>query len=372
MRHLNLAIWEAITATGCLTCWHWGQCCYDGVGEIGGAGFAADVAGGVFGFGVDLVYGLLDAEGGAAFAQVLEHHDGTEEQGSGISEAFAGDVGCGAVDGLEHGAVVADVAAGDDAQSADQACGQIAHHVAVEIREQQDVELARVEHDLHAGVVYDELFVFYFRIARRDGANRFQEQAIRQFHDVGLVDGVNFFAAVFLGIVEREFRDARRGFLSDDLQALDDAGNDLVLEARVEIFGIFANDHDIDAVEARFHAGEILDRAQVRIEVEGLSQRDVDAGCATGDRSAHGALERDFVAANGLNGAFVEQGSGIGHPILGAAGCIGAGFDLLPINVDACGFEDALVGGRNFRADAFAGDQRDLVSHGSIVLYAMG
>ena len=100
----------------------WRERADDGVGEFVGAGFAADVAGGVLGFGVDLVEGVLDAERGAAFAEVLEHHDGAEQQGSGIGHAFAGDVGCGAVDGLEHRAVVADVAAGDDAQSADQAC----------------------------------------------------------------------------------------------------------------------------------------------------------------------------------------------------------------------------------------------------------
>src|SRR6185503_4973391 len=40
---------------------------------------------------------------------------------------------------------------------------------------------------------------------------------------------------------------AGRGFLSDDLQALDDARNHLVLEPCVEVLGILTNDDDVDA-----------------------------------------------------------------------------------------------------------------------------
>ena len=62
-------------------------------GEFGGSGFAAEVAGDAFGFAVYLFEGGFDALGGGLFAQVLEHHDAAHEQGRGISEAFAGDVG---------------------------------------------------------------------------------------------------------------------------------------------------------------------------------------------------------------------------------------------------------------------------------------
>src|SRR5579859_7101267 len=43
---------------------------------------------------------------------MIEHHDAAHQQGGGIGQALAGDVRGGAVDGLEHGAFVADVAAG--------------------------------------------------------------------------------------------------------------------------------------------------------------------------------------------------------------------------------------------------------------------
>src|SRR5580704_8517756 len=131
----------------------------DGVGELFGGSFAAEVAGNVLAFAVDLPKGVVDADGGGAFADVVEHEDGAHEESGGIGDAFSGDVGGGAVNGFEDGAFVADVSAGYDAEAADQAGGEIAHHVAVEIGQEQDVELPRVYNDLHAGVVDDQFLI---------------------------------------------------------------------------------------------------------------------------------------------------------------------------------------------------------------------
>ena len=46
------------------------------------------------------------------FAQVAEHQDAAEDEGGGVGDSFAGDVGGAAVDGLEDGDVMADVGAG--------------------------------------------------------------------------------------------------------------------------------------------------------------------------------------------------------------------------------------------------------------------
>src|SRR5580700_8762005 len=95
----------------------------DGVGELFGGGFAAEVAGKVLAFAADLPEGLLDAAGGGAFADVVEHEDGAHEESGGIGDTFSGDVRGGAVNGFEDGAFVADVSAGYDAEAADQAGG---------------------------------------------------------------------------------------------------------------------------------------------------------------------------------------------------------------------------------------------------------
>ena len=191
----------------------------------------------------------------------------------------------------------------------------------------------------------------------------FKKQAVGELHDVGFVDGVNFLAAVFLGVLEGELGDAGGGDFGDDFQAFDDAGNDFVLEAGVEIFGVFADQDDVDVFKSRFHAGEILHRAEVGVEIQSLAQGDVDAGGAAGDGGAGGAFQGDLVAADRFDGGLIDG-------LAFFRGFVGAGFEFFPVDLDACGFQDAADGGGDFGADAFAGDQCDLVSHGCIVLYA--
>ena len=50
-------------------------------------------------------------------------------------------------------------------------------------------------------------------------------------------------------------RDPRRRALGDDLQALDDARHDFVLEAGVQVLGVLADDHEVDALERDGTAG---------------------------------------------------------------------------------------------------------------------
>ena len=51
-------------------------------------------------------------------------------------------------------------------------------------------------------------------------------------------------------VLEGEARDARGGGLGDDLERLDDAGHDDVLEAAVEVLGVLAHDDEVHALEA--------------------------------------------------------------------------------------------------------------------------
>ena len=98
-------------------------------------------------------------------------------------------------------------------------------------------------------------------ILARDGADALEEQPVAELHDVRLVDGRHLLPAVPPRVLEGELGDARRRPLGDDLQALDDARHDLVLEAGVQILGVLADDDQVDALEARRHAGQVPDRA---------------------------------------------------------------------------------------------------------------
>lgn len=67
-----------------------------------------------------------------------QHHAGGEEEGGGVGQVPAGNVRGGAMDGLENGAVAANVAAGGQAQATNQAGAQIADNVAVQIGHDHD------------------------------------------------------------------------------------------------------------------------------------------------------------------------------------------------------------------------------------------
>ena len=51
-------------------------------------------------------------------------------------------------------------------------------------------------------------------------------------------------------VLEGKARDAGGSFLGDDLQALDHAGHDFMLDAGVQALGVLANDDEIDALDS--------------------------------------------------------------------------------------------------------------------------
>ena len=104
-------------------------------------------------------------------------------------------------------------------------------------------------------------------------------------------------------VVEGEAGDARRGVLRDDLQRLDDAGHDLVLEAAVEVLGVLADDDEVHVLETALDRRQVLDGPQVRVEVERLAQAHVDRGEALADRGPDGSLQGHAVLADGVQNA---------------------------------------------------------------------
>ena len=172
------------------------------------------------------------------------------------------------------------LAPGARPEAADEARAQVGHDVAVEVLEQQHVEAGGVEDELHAAVVHDDVVVLDVGEVRGDLRAAVEEQAVRELHDVGLVDGGDPLPAVGPRVVEGELRDPGRGLLGDDLDRLHHARHHHVLEARVEVLGVLADDDEVDVVVPALHPGQRLDRAHVRVEVEGLAQGHVDRGVA--------------------------------------------------------------------------------------------
>src|SRR5882762_8227190 len=95
---------------------------------------------------------------------------------------------------FENRAVIAQVGAGYKSEAADECRAQVGNNIAVKVFHHQHVVLIRIHHQLHASVVHDVFAVGDLGKALGHGAAAAQEQSVRQLHDVGLVDGVDFLA----------------------------------------------------------------------------------------------------------------------------------------------------------------------------------
>ena len=168
--------------------------------------------------------------------------------------------------------------------AADQSCRQIAHHVAVEIGEQQHVELLRIDDDLHAGVIDNQFPILDVRMSRDRAAAR--NSPSQSFMMLALWMAWIFLRPCLLGIFEGEVGDPRRRLLGDDLQALHHAGNDFVLEAGIQILGISRTMTTSTPRSAISHRASFLRGANSRTG-QGFSQCHVHAGGAAGNRSGH-------------------------------------------------------------------------------------
>ncbi len=265
------------------------------------------------------------------------------------------------MDRLEDGRLRADVRARRDAQPADEAGREVADDVAVQVRQHEDVVELRLLDELHAHVVDDPVLELDLAVVLGgDGPAALEEEAVRQLHDVRLVDRRDLAAAVGDGIVEREPGDPLRRCAGDDLDALRGVGSDHVLDARVEVLGVLADDDEVDVVVARLEALDGARRPEVGVEPERLTKRDVDAPEALADGGRDRALERDLVARDRLEDMLRERRS-----VLGDDGF--AGVDRLPLELDAGRIEDAAGCLRQLRPDAVAGDQGDSVGHAAIL-----
>ena len=172
-------------------------------------------------------------------------------------------------------------------------------------------------------------------------------------------------AAELLQVLERETRDALRRAARDALGRLGRVGIDHALDAHVEIFGVLAEDDEIDIVVARFDARVILDRTHGGVETELLAQADRDARInavadvdriRVSERRLRRPFERQLVFADRFEHRFGQWPAGFlarAHARLGN----------FPLDGGPGGSDDFARGTRDFRADPVARNQSNTMHH---------
>src|SRR6185503_8437832 len=95
-------------------------------------------------------------------------------------------------------------------------------------------------------------------------------------------------------------REPRRGFLSDDLQALHHTGHNDVLESGVQTLRVLTHHDEIEFRVTTRHVRQGAHRPQVRIQIQRLTQTDVDGSKTLANGRGDGTLQRHLVAHDGI------------------------------------------------------------------------
>lgn len=274
-------------------------------------------------------------------SQVVQHVNGSVQHGEGIGDVLSSD-GTASVSGsrLENGEVVAVVASRQETSASDEPADDVRGDGAVEVGGQQDVELMGVGDELvgglsievranlsqthlHASVVDDHVVVLDVGVVFGDAARSFEEAAVREFHDVGLVDGGDLLAVVSAGELKGVAAETLGIFDGDDLHRLDDSLHALVFQHRVFAFCVLADDDQVDI---------LVVGANTRV---GFAVEDVDEQVklvSQGDVTRHDAELLGLCLDVSLDGDAVtlDGGDGVFEVVVGLA----VGVDVNHLEVD--------------------------------------
>ena len=131
-------------------------------------------------------------------------------------------------------------------------------------------------------------------------AKGLEKQAVGQLEDVGLVDAVDHLASMVAGPFEGEAEEALAGRFGDHLDALHHAGDDLVLDGGVEVFGQLADDKHVHVLKARRQAAQVLERPHRGKEPKGSAKLDVVVEALWPGWRQQLGLEGQAAVSNGL------------------------------------------------------------------------
>lgn len=292
-----------------------------------------------------------------------QHHDGGEEECSGVGELLAGDIGGGTVDSLEDGALVTNVTGGGKTKTTDQTGAHVGENVSVQVGHNEDLVVVgkRVGDHLQAGVVEELSIELDVGVLLGELAGGAQEKTVGHLHDGGLVNSADLLPANVAGVLEGVTEDALRGLTGDELDGLDNAVDDNVLNARVLALGVLTDQDGVDVVIGGLEALDGPAGTDVGEKVEGTAECQVEGDVTLADGSREGTLEGNVVPVDAFNGLVGDDRLAVGVQ----AGCDVAG---LPLDGHVRSGVDVFDRLSDLRANTVTLDERD----GVLAVVALG
>jgi hypothetical protein len=253
----------------------------DGASELMGRGVASHIARAGLAVRDNLVDGLRDAVCVVVKTDVSQHHSSGQDKSGGVSLVLTLDVETDVTASrLEDGDVTAHVASRDNTRSTDQTSANVGQDTSVQVRHHHDVELLWPRDALHGGVVDDHVVGLDRRVVLADLLDGVAEQTVGKLHDVGLVDAGNLLAIVGERKGKGELGNALRLLARNDLEGLDDSIDRLVLETGVLALGVLTDDAEINVLVARLVARDVLEQDNGSVDIQFLTEGDVEGTVA--------------------------------------------------------------------------------------------
>ncbi len=278
-----------------------------------------------------------------------EHENAAEEETGGVGQILTGAARGGTVNGFEHGAAVADVGGACETDRAGDLSRDVRKNIAIEVGHDDNVEGFRSVGHFGCADIDDPEFFFELGVFGADFIEDLVEEAVGELHDVVFGEAGDFFAVVLAGVFEGVADNFFGAGARDEFEALVDFVGLTVLDARVEIFLVFADDDDVHARMFGLDVGVVRNAgADVGVEAKRFAGGDVERFEAAALGGGNRCLVKDFGAAERFPRA------GLDARVDAAEVNFFADFDGLFLNSRAGGFHDVERGGHDFGADAVA------------------
>lgn len=248
--------------------------------------------------GDDIVYSLGDAVGVVVKSKMSQHHRSREDQCGRVCLVLSLDIKTDVTaTRLENGNLTTHVATRYNTRTTDKSSSNVGQDTTVQVGHDHDVELLWSGDTLHGGVVDNHVVVLNRGVLLTDAADGVAEETIGQLHDVGLVNASNLAAVVGQSEGEGELGDTLRLRAGDDLQALNNTRHRLVLQSRVLSLGVLTDNAQVNVLVAGLVAGDVLDQDDGGVDVEFLTESDVE-GLVAGavDGCVQDSLQSELVA----------------------------------------------------------------------------
>jgi len=318
-----------------------------------GLGLATEIASQGLALGEGIEDGLLNARGVLGETHVSQHHDGAEEEGSGVGKVLASNIRSGTVNSLEDRALITNVSGGGETKATDQTGTHVGENVTVEVGHNKNLVVVggRVSDHLEAAVVEKLGVKLNTGEVLGDLLSDLEEKTVGELHDSSLVDNADLLAANGLGVLEGESEDTLGSLASNELDALDNTVDNNVLNTRVFTLGVLSDQDSVDVVVRGLVASNGAAGSQVSEEVEGSAEGKVERDVALANGSSERTLEGNLVLLDVLNGSIRDSGLAVLDN--------GGDIDRLPSNGGLGGGEDVLDRLGDLRADTVTLNQTD-------------